>query len=105
MSGTLRLSSRQSDSISSLWLDAVYLPAKGTRCKVAIFTSGKKLKMMADYFAGQMVEDGRSEFTYRFKDFLSLSLGHKVECEEIFSSMKKRLRLHKKKGRLRLHAG
>ena len=62
-----RLSSRQSDLISSLWFDVVYLPAKGTRCKVVIFTSGKKLKMMADYFAGQMVEDGRSKFTYGLK--------------------------------------
>ena len=103
-----RLSLRQSDWIFSLWLNVVYLPVKETRYKVVIFTSGKKLKMMADYYAGQMDEDGRSKFPYVLKllnSLLSLSLGHKVEWEEISSSMKRRLKLHKKKGRPRLRAG
>ena len=47
---------------------------------MVIFTSGKKHKMMADFFAGQMVEDGRSIPIYSnyFFLILSLSLGHKV---------------------------
>lgn len=105
MSETLRLSLRQSDWISSLWLNVVYLPAKGTSYKVVIFTSGKKLKMTVDYFAGQMVDDGGLHFSCALKFLIALVIGHKVEWREIFSSMKRKLRRRKKKGRPKLRAG